>query len=175
MLVIVLFVTTGVPAVAAAPVAPAGLPHAAPSAASRDVPRWLWASVLAGVLLGCGVAWMARRLMHRAPQQGALSAMEDLLDVAPLVGGNGEAQDGLEDAPLVAPGRAAKRSPAGQSLSNAFRGNQARGAARPSREDAEAGEAQLSGPAPAEQASESAGASDPEPAPSAEQLRRPSF
>jgi len=164
------------PAVAAAPVAPAGLPHAAPSAASRDVPRWLWASVLAGVLLGCGVAWTARRLMDRAPQQGALSAMEDLLDVAPLVGGNGEAQDGLEDAPLVAPGRASKRSPAGQSLSNAFRGNQARGAARPSREDAEAGEAQLSAPAPAEQQSESAaGDTASEPATAAEQLRRPSF
>jgi len=131
--------------------------------------------------VGLGAGRRAARLAQdRGVAQGAVRAgEEDLLDVAPLVRGEGEpgAQDALEDAPLVQPGPGVRRSAAGQSLSSAFRGGSTRagGAGRPGREDAPANgeEAQQSVPASEQPAPLEA---EPEAqAPAAEQLRRPSF
>ena len=163
--------------VGVAPAVPVAAPRVAPPA-RRAVPRWLVGSVVAGVVLGCGVAWLATLARGASSTAGGSLSMEDLLDVAPLVGGaavTGEVSaDALEHAPLVRPGRAAKRTAVVQSLSNAFRARAGRGEpgeARQLKEDGE-GSAEVQG-TEAQAPEESAAAGESEPA--AEPLRRPSF
>jgi hypothetical protein len=165
------------PAVMDAAEAPVVAPAPRPAApARRTLPTWLWGSVVAGVLLGCGVAWLALHARGASPASASgRSAMEDLLDVAPLIGGEGAAEaDLLEDAPLVRPGRPVRRTPAGKSLSSAFRGE--RGGvveAHLAASEAEAVGAVVSEPHAEQSPGEAQSAS--EPAPAAEQLRRPNF